>query len=261
MSNMTTGKVRFSFVNVFTPRAPQDGQGEAKYSVTLLIPKSDVATIQAIQQAMEAAVQEGISSKFNGQRPPRLNFPLYDGDGVRPSSGEPFGEECRGHMVITASSIQRPEVVDTNLQPIINQAELYSGCYGRASLRFFPYAANGNKGVGCGLGNIQKVADGDPLSGRTSAADDFGGSHSFQANAPAQFTPQQYNAPQQYQQPQYQAQSIPSQYAPAQNYQQPQQNYQDPAWFNQQAPMQFQQQQQINPVTGQPMSPGGVMGI
>ncbi len=272
MSTITTGKVRFSFTNLFTPRAPQEGQGEPKYSLTILIPKSDIATIQAIQHAMEAAVQEGISNTFGGTRPPRLSMPLYDGDGVRPSSGEPFGEECKGHMVMTASSLQQPSVVDVNVQPIINQAEIYSGCYGRVSLRFYAYNKNGNKGVGCGLGNVQKVADGEPLSGRTSAADDFGGNNSYNPNAQPQFQPQNYQNPaSNYQAPQYQ-----------QPQQQPQQQYQDPAWFSQAntpsqanygipaqqtqpgygVPQQYQQQpqQQFNPINGMPMT-GGVMGI
>lgn len=284
MSTITTGKVRFSFTNIFTPRAPQDGQGEPKYSLTILIPKSDVATIQAIQQAMEAAVQEGITNTFGGVRPPRLNMPLYDGDGARPNSGDPFGEECKGHMVMTASSLLQPSVVDVNVQPILNQAEIYSGCYGRVSLRFFAYNKNGNKGVGCGLGNVQKLADGEPLSGRTSAADDFGGNNSYNPNAQPQFQPQTYQNPApSYQTPQYQQ--------PQQQYQQPQQTYQDPAWFSQPntpsqasygAPVQQQpnytqpqpgygspqapqyqqpmQQQQFNPINGAPMT-GGVMGI
>jgi hypothetical protein len=275
MSTITTGKVRFSFVNVFTPRAAQEGD-EPKYSLTILIPKSDFATIQAIQQAMEATIQEGISTTFGGSRPPVLNMPLYDGDGVRPSSGEPFGEECRGHMVMTASSMQQPSVVDINVQPVLNPAELYSGCYGRVSLRFFTYNKKGKKGVGCGLGNVQKLADGEPLTSRTSAADDFGGNNAYNPNQAPQFKPQAYQAPQQ-------------------QYQQPvQQQYQDPAWFSQQTqgqqqlpyntsptgfataqqfnqPVQqpqfqqqyqqpVQQQQQLNPITGLPMT-GGVMGI
>lgn len=279
MSNVTTGRVRFSFTNIFTPRAPQEGQGEPKYSLTILIPKTDVATLQAIQQAMEVAVQEGIANTFGGSRPPRLNMPLYDGDGVRPTSGEPFGEECKGHMVMTASSLQQPSVVDVNVQPIINQAEIYSGCYGRVSLRFFAYNKNGNKGVGCGLGNVQKLADGEPLSGRTSAADDFGGNNSYNPNAP-HFQPQSYQAPvqnhqtpqyqqpqqptQQYQDPAWFAQSIPSQNPgyPVLSVQQPQTGYgqtQAPVQ-NYQVPQYQQPQQQFNPVNGMPMT-GGVMGI
>lgn len=271
MSNITTGRVRFSFTNIFTPRAPQEG-GEPKYSLTILIPKSDVATIQAIQQAMEIAVQDGISSTFGGARPPRLNMPLYDGDGVRPTSGEPFGEECKGHMVMTASSLQQPSVVDVNVQPILNQAEVYSGCYGRVSLRFFAYNKNGNKGVGCGLGNVQKLADGEPLSGRTSPADDFGGNNAYNPNQSPQFQPQIYQVPAQaqYQQatPQYQ-QAAPQYQQPVQQSQVPpaQQGYQFPPVQQQpySQPMNYgnpyqQTPQQINPVTGQPMA-GGVMGI
>ncbi len=272
MSTVTTGKVRFSFMNVFTPRAPQEG-GEPKYSVTLLIPKSDVTTLQAIQQAMEFAVQEGIASTFGGTRPPRLNLPLYDGDGVRPASGEPFGEECKGHFVMTASSLQQPSIVDVNVQPIINQAEIYSGCYGRASIRFFAYNKNGNKGVGCGLGNIQKLADGDPLTGRTTAADDFGGVNSYNPNQMSQFKPQSYQMPQQqYPQAQFQNPAITNQVTQGQ--QAPnnanQYGYASTQQFQQQqAPNAYQttqtyppttQQQQINPITGLPMT-GGVMGI
>lgn len=170
-TKVTTGEVRFSFPHVFQPHANQQNQ-EPKYSVTILIPKTDTATINAIQAAMQAAAQEGVSSKFNGQMPAMLKYPLHDGDGVRPN-GEAFGEECKGCMVMTASSKQRPEVVDTNLQTILNPAEIYAGCYGRVSLNFFPYNSNGNRGVGCGLNNVQKLRDGDPLTSRTSAKEDF----------------------------------------------------------------------------------------
>ena len=102
MSNtkVTTGEVRFSFPHVFQPHANNPGQ-EEKYSVTILIPKTDTATINAIQAAMQAAAQEGVSTKFNGQMPAMLKNPMHDGDGTRPN-GEPFGEECKGHMVMTA---------------------------------------------------------------------------------------------------------------------------------------------------------------
>lgn len=226
-TKVTTGEVRFSFPHVFQPHANNQGQ-EAKYSVTILIPKTDTATLQAIQGAMEAAAQEGISTKFNGQRPAMLKNPLHDGDGVRPN-GEPFGEECRGHMVMTASSKQRPEVVDANLQAILNPAEVYAGCYGRVSLNFFPYNTNGNRGIGCGLNNVQKLRDGDPLTGRTTAADDFGGAASVsnmelgtqtaQAGTPVQTGMQNVNNP------------ISAQTGA------------------------------INPVTGMPMNQSGVMGL
>ena len=159
MSNtkVTTGEVRFSFPHVFQPHANNPGQ-EEKYSVTILIPKTDTATINAIQAAMQAAAQEGVSTKFNGQMPAMLKNPMHDGDGARPN-GEPFGEECKGHMVMTASSKQRPEVVDANCQAILNPAEVYAGCYGRVSLNFFPYNTNGNRGVGCEEQQQRKTLD------------------------------------------------------------------------------------------------------
>ena len=243
--SVTTGKVRLSYCHVWQPQAPQNGQGEAKYSVTILIPKSDVQTINAIYAEMESAKQEGISSKWNGVMPPIVKVPLYDGDGVRPS-GEPFGEECRGHMVLTAGSKSQPAVVDLNVQPIINQSELYSGCYARVSINFFAYAQQGNKGVGCGLNCIQKIADGEPLSGGVSAQEAFGGSNAYNAGGTAA---PQYGMAQQT--PQYGMPQQTPQYGMAQ--QTPQ--YGMPQQTPQQTP-----QQQIDPITGMP-AVGGVMGI
>lgn len=175
-TRVTTGKVRFSYVHVFQPYAARPDQAP-KYSVTVLVPKSDVQTKARLDAAIEAAKQKGIAEKWNGVCPPILATPLYDGDGVRPSDGMPFGDECKGHWVFTASANAEypPEVVDANLNPIINQSEIYSGIYGRVNVNFFPYFAGGKKGVGCGLGPVQKLEDGQPLGGgRTTASDAFG---------------------------------------------------------------------------------------
>lgn len=194
-NTIITGEVRFSFLNVWEPRTNADGQGEPKYSVTLLIPKTDVATYQAIQLGIQQALQEGLST-FGGQMPARPSIPLYDGDGVRPN-GEDFGDECRGHWVITASSKQQPQIVDVNVSPIINRADIYSGCYGRASVRFFAYNKAGKKGIGCGLGNVQKIRDGQPLAGGTTAEEDFGQPNAPQYQPPQpQFQPTQVTPPQ-----------------------------------------------------------------
>jgi len=234
-----TGKVRLSFVHVFTPYAHQQGN-EPKYSTTILVPKSDFATKQKLDAAINAAIQQGVKEKFNGIKPPVLALPIYDGDGVRPSDGMPFGDECKGHWVFTASSKNKPEVVDIALNPIMNQSEIYSGIYGRVSVRFFPYAVSGKKGIGCGLGNVQKLEDGAPLGGRTSAVSDFDDANNFQQPA---YQPPVYQQP--VQQPVYQQ--------PVQQpmYQQP---VQQPAY---QQPV--QQPVQTDPITGQPI--GGVMGI
>lgn len=182
-SRVVTDKARLSYVHLFTPYANANG-GEAKYSATILVPKSDTDTKARIDAAIQAAIANGVSSKWNGVKPPQPSLPIYDGDGVR-ASGEPFGAECKGHWVFTASSKQAPQIVDAALNPIIDQTAIYSGVYARVSLNFFAYAANGKKGIGCGLGNVQKLADGEPLGGRTSAADDFG---SF-GTAPQSFDP------------------------------------------------------------------------
>lgn len=177
MSNtIVTGEVRLSYVNVFTPKPPLSG-GEPKYSVMVLLPKSDVATKQAIDTEIQRVLAEAVSTTFGGQTPTMPAIPIYDGDGVR-QNGEPFGEECKGHWVFTASSLNKPEVVDANVQPIISSTAVYSGCYGRVSIRFFAYNKAGKKGVGCGLGNIQKLRDGEPLGGGTTAEQDFGGQSS-----------------------------------------------------------------------------------
>ena len=173
---VTTGEARFSFVHVFKPYAFQQGQ-EEKYSVTVLVPKTDTDTMSRINAAIEAAKQRGVSDKWNGQCPPILPTPVHDGDGVRPSDGMPFGDECKGHWVFTASAKADypPEVVDANGNPIINQSEVYSGMYGRVNVNFFPYAFGGKKGIGCGLGPVQKLRDGEALGGgRVSAAQAFG---------------------------------------------------------------------------------------
>lgn len=230
-TNVTTGQVRLSYVHLFTPYASKQGQ-EAKYSVTILLPKSDIATKQRIDAAINAAIQEGISSKWNGVRPPQVKNPIWDGDGVR-QNGEPFGPECKGHWVFTASTRQQPAIVDLNLNPIINQSEIYSGIFARVNINFFPYFNSGNKGIGCGLGPVQKIADGEPLGGQMSAEAAFGndaGAIGFGFNTP---------------QPAY------TQPAPQPNYNKP--NY--GAY-----PQYPQQPVQIDPITGKPIA-GGVMGI
>ncbi len=238
-----TGEVRLSYVNVITPRASQQG-GEPKYSVTLLIPKSDYATKADIDSAIQAAMQEAVGKVWGGVRPPQPRIPIWDGDGVR-QSGVPFGEECKGHWVITASTKMKPQVVGMdNINAELAPSDIYSGMYGRVTIRFFGYSNSGNKGVGCGLGNIMKTRDGEPLAGNASAASDF----ATVGNAIVQ--PQNTAAPA-YQQPAA-APAYQQTAAPAPNYQQaaaPAPVYQQPT-----APAYQAQQQtgEINPFTGLP---------
>ncbi|MDD5987320.1 MAG: DUF2815 family protein [Eubacteriales bacterium] len=172
-TEVVTGEARLSYVHLMQPYAYSDG-ADAKYSVTVLIPKTDAATKQRIDAAIEAAAQQGVAEKWGGKRPAIMPTPVHDGDGARPSDGEPFGQECKGHWVFTASTKNPIEVVDTSGNPIIDDTEVYSGMYGRVCVNFFTYNFNGKKGVGCGLGPVQKTRDGAPLGGHTSAAEAFG---------------------------------------------------------------------------------------
>ena len=169
-----TGEVRLSYCHLTTPRASQPG-GEPRYSVTLLIPKTDVATKADIDAAIQAAANEALSKVWNGARPPQLRVPIYDGDGVRPS-GVPFGDECKGHWVMTASTKNKPQVVGIdNINCELAPSDIYSGMYARVTIRFFGYSNSGNKGIGCGLGNVMKTRDGETLAGGAPASVDFAG--------------------------------------------------------------------------------------
>lgn len=162
-TQITTGKVRFSYCNLFEPRPTDDGS-EPKYSVTLLIDKTDKYTINKIKTAINAAKANWSEKNGDKKLPSDLKSTIHDGDGERPSGGE-FGPECKGCYVITVSSKNKPVLVDANKIPITDSAELYSGCYGRAIINFFVYNRNGNRGVSAGLNGIMKLHDGEPLAG------------------------------------------------------------------------------------------------
>lgn len=164
-TKVVTGKVRFSYANVWEPKSINGG--DEKYSVSLIIPKSDKKTIADIKAAIEQAKKDG-ASKFGGKVPANLKLPLRDGD-VDRADDEAY-KDC---YFINANSKDRPGVVDKNVKAILDPNELYSGCYGRASITFYAFNQNGNKGIACGLQNIQKLSDGEPLSGRSRAEDDF----------------------------------------------------------------------------------------
>lgn len=169
MSNKTkvvTGTVRFSYFNGWEPVSINGSK--PKYSVSVLIPKSDETTVRKVNEAINAAIEEGIA-KFGGKKPNNatIKLPLRDGDLERDD------EAYKGHYFINANSVTAPQIVDTMTNPLLDRNEVYSGCYGRVSLNFYAFNSNGNKGVACGLGNIQKLRDGEPLGGRSSAKDDF----------------------------------------------------------------------------------------
>ena len=166
-TKVVTGVVRLSYANVWEPKSINGGA--EKFSVSLIIPKADTKTLGAIQKAIDSAIEEG-RGKFGGKVPSKatLKLPLRDGDVDRPDD-----EAYTNCYFINANSSSAPEIVDKSLNPVLNRSEVYSGVYARVSINFYAFNSNGNRGIACGLGNIQKVRDGEPLGGKTSAADDF----------------------------------------------------------------------------------------
>ena len=168
---ITGVQTRWSYANVWNPKAMAEG-AKPKYSVSLIITKSDTVTIQKIKAAIKAAYEEGQSKlKGNGKSVPPLaaiKTPLRDGDVERPDD-----EAYQNAYFVNANSPTAPGIVDADRQPIIDTSEVYSGVYGRASITFYAFNSNGNKGIACGLNNLQKIADGEPLGGKTRAEDDF----------------------------------------------------------------------------------------
>lgn len=169
MNNQNNTKVivpcRFSYLHCWEPDSVNGG--DPKYSVSAIISKSDTKTVNAIKAAIEQAKKDSVS-KWGGKVPANLKLPLRDGDIDRPDD-----EAYAGCYFFNANSRQAPQVVDSKVQPILDQSEVYSGCYGKISVTFYGYNSNGNRGIAAGLGNIQKLKDGESLGGRTSAADDF----------------------------------------------------------------------------------------
>ncbi len=167
---ITGPTTRWSYANVWEPKSINGGA--PKFSVSLIIPKSDTKTIAKIKAAIQAAYRDGESKlKGNSKKVPALSVlktPLRDGDAERPDD-----EAYANSYFINANSTTAPGIVDADRQTIIDHNEVYSGVYGRASINFFAFNSNGNKGIACGLNNLQKIADGEPLGGKSRAEDDF----------------------------------------------------------------------------------------
>lgn len=170
MKVITGPDTRWSYANVWEPKSINGGT--PKYSVSLIIPKSDKVTVEKIKKAIQAAYEEGQSKlKGNGKTVPALSVlktPLRDGDLERPDD-----EAYANSYFINANSATAPGIVDADRNTIIDRSEVYSGVYGRASINLYAFNSNGNKGIACGLNNLQKIKDGEPLGGKSRAEDDF----------------------------------------------------------------------------------------
>lgn len=167
---ITGPHTRWSYANVWDAKSINGGA--PKYSVSLIIPKSDTKTVEKIKAAIQAAYEEGQSKlKGNGKSVPALSViktPLRDGDTERPDD-----EAYKNCYFINANSATAPGIVDADRNPIMERSEVYSGVYGRASISLYAFNSNGNRGIACGLNNLQKISDGEPLGGKARAEDDF----------------------------------------------------------------------------------------
>ena len=170
MKVITGPNTRWSYANVWEPKSINGGT--PKYSVSLIIPKSDTATLTKIKASIEAAYKEDESKlRGNGKSVPALSAiktPLRDGDAERPDD-----DAYRNAWFVNANATTAPGIVDADLNPILTRSEVYSGVYGRASITFYAFNSSGNRGIACGLNNLQKIRDGEPLGGKASAEFDF----------------------------------------------------------------------------------------
>lgn len=174
-TKVVTGLVRLSYVQIFSKKSFTEGT-DAKYSLCVLVPKKDTKTLKKIQAAMKSAAEEGISTKFNGKKPSNLHMPLRDGDEERADEAP----EYKGMYFFNCKSDRKPGIVDKDCNEIMDPDEVYSGCWGRVSVNFYPYSVNGNKGVAVGLNNVQKLKDDQRLGGvAASAEDDFNDDFEF----------------------------------------------------------------------------------
>lgn len=174
-TKVVTGLVRLSYVQIFNKKSFTEGT-DAKYSLCVLVPKKDTKTLKKIQAAVKAAAEEGISTKFNGKKPSNMHLPLRDGDEERAAEAP----EYKDMYFFNCKSDRKPGIVDKDRNEILDPDEVYSGCWGRVSVNFYPYSVNGNKGVAVGLNNVQKLKDDQRLGGAAaSAEDDFNDDFEF----------------------------------------------------------------------------------
>jgi hypothetical protein len=166
-TKVTTGLVLFSYCRLFKAHARPGG--EPKYSMTIIIPKDDKKTVRDIKRAIANAIELG-KEKWKGKAPRNVKTTFYDGDEEKP--GEELYENC---YYVSCSSKTKPGLVDKNLDEILDEEDLYSGCSGRVALNFYPYDVDGSRGISAGLNNVQVLKKGERLGGgKSNPEDDFG---------------------------------------------------------------------------------------
>lgn len=171
-TQVVTGEVRLSYVSLFEARKINEKDKEAKYSVTILIPKNTPAgqkTIADIKLAIQKAAEKGAAKHFNGRIPTNLDAisTLRDGDTAVTDLGDLKkikNPELEGHMYMRLASKFAPKVLNAQRQEILNPLEVYSGIYGRVSLTLYAYSGDGRRGISAVLNNVMITRDGEPLT-------------------------------------------------------------------------------------------------
>lgn len=170
MKVITGPDTRWSYANIWEPKSINGGT--PKYSVSLIIPKADTRTVEKVKTAIVAAYAEGQAKLKGSSRsvPPlsSIKTPLRDGDVERPDDPAYANSDF-----INANSATAPGIVDADLNPVLSRSEVYSGVYGRASINLYAFNTNGNRGIACGLNNLQLIRPGEPLGGKASPEADF----------------------------------------------------------------------------------------
>ena len=160
------GPCRLSYTHLLDKYSPANG-GDPKYMTNVLIPKGEKETVNAINEAVKAAKDAAIINKWGGKDPKKIDIALRDGD-------EKDDDLYADNFYINAKCATRPNVVDKNMSPIVDEEDVYSGMWAIVSVTFYGYDVSGNKGIACGLNNVMKFKDDDHLGGRVSAVSDFG---------------------------------------------------------------------------------------
>ena len=169
-TKVITPPFRVSFPSIFEPSSYQGG--DPKYSLAMLFypakfSEADKKAFAALKAAADAAGMDKFKKAVK-DFPDNMRRPLRRGEEKAHLEG--YGEGC---VFATASSKQRPGLIDRDKQDILDKDAFYPGCWARATVTAYAYDNKG-KGVAFGLHNIQKLGDGENFTGRVAADEDFG---------------------------------------------------------------------------------------
>jgi len=102
-TKVVTGKVRLSYAHIWEPHSSTPEQ-EPRYSSAILIPKTDTVTLKKINDAIDAAKEQG-KLKWGGKIPVGIKLPMRDGD------VEKDDPAYKGHYFFNANSKSKPNIV------------------------------------------------------------------------------------------------------------------------------------------------------